>query len=429
MKMSLAKAVALAATMGAAASAQAAISLNSNGQGQVLLYPIYTVENGNDTAISVTNTTNEYKVVKVRFREALNSQDVLDFHLFLSPEDVWNGVVVATADGAKLISQDKSCTVPAIPAGGQAFTNLAYAGGAVETAIRGQDGGPQDLKRTRVGYAEIIELGVLDANLTMSTPKPGTAPARGFTFAEAIKHVNGVPGNCAALSNEYLNGRWKDGTATAPAAAAAATSTATGFYYGFKSPTRINAGAPADASVAGPTTDAVYGGLYGVGTVTNVFAGQQTGYDATAIGGFIDDVSPAVGNLHNATGYSFPDLNGNRNPGAAITLPAAGISTSKNATIAGVTYTFAKSIDAVSAVLQRTQLNNEFSVDAAVGAGTDWVVTFPTKHHYVWDSQIAADGKRATFTPTGAIGAPGVLLLPLIKYLLTVHSLLITPMV
>lgn len=384
----LAKAIALAATMGAAASASAAISLNHNGQGEVLLYPMYTVENGNDTAISVTNTTNEYKVVKVRFREALNSQDVLDFHLFLSPKDVWNGVVVATDDGAKLITRDTSCTVPAIPADGQAFTNLAYTGGAVETALRGEDGGPQDLKRTRVGYAEIIELGVLDPTVATTS---GTVNGQPATFGTAIKHVNGVPGNCGAIVSEYVSGQWKD---VAP----------NDFSYGFKDVAAINA-----------STDGGLGGLYGVGTVTNVFAGQQIGYDATAVDGFISLVDAetaggaAIGNLHNATGYSFPDLNGNRTPGAAVTVPAAGLGGSLVANIGGTNYTFGKTIDAVSAVLQRTSLSNEFSVENAVGGGTDWVVTFPTKHHYVWDSQIQADGTRpitAAGVPNG--NAPGV---------------------
>lgn len=406
MKTSLAKAVALAATLGAAASAQAAISLNHNGQGEVLLYPMYTVENGNDTAISVTNTTGEFKVVKVRFREALNSQDVLDFHLFLSPKDVWNGVVVPTDDGAKLITRDTSCTVPAIPADGAAFTNLAYSGGAIETALRGEDGGPQDLKRTRVGYAEIIELGVLDPAALTSTAKAGG----GFvTMAEAVKHVNGVPGNCGALVTEYLSGKWNDTTGD--------------FSVGFKTPAQLISaktnGVTNGAEAGANRAAGGLGGLYGVGTVTNVFAGQQIGYDATALDGFIGLVDAttaggtAIGNLHNATGYSFPDLNGNRTPGEQVDIPEAGIGGSLVANVQGVDRTFRKTIDAVSALLQRPSLSNEFSVDAAVGAGTDWVVTFPTKHHYVWDSQIGSTGQRATFTGgnnsvIGAPPAPGV---------------------
>ena len=107
MKKSLSKAVALAATLGAAASAHA-VNVNQHGLGQVLLYPIYTAEEGNVTAVHVTNTTNQVKAVKVRFVEGMNSQEVLDFNLYLSPNDVWTGGVVQTEDGAKLVNSDNS---------------------------------------------------------------------------------------------------------------------------------------------------------------------------------------------------------------------------------------------------------------------------------------------------------------------------------
>ena len=39
--------------------------------------------------------------------------------------------------------------------------------------------------------------------------------------------------------------------------------------------------------------------------------------------------------------------------------------------------------DPVSAVLMHAALTNEFVIDPAITAGTDWVVTFPTKKFYV----------------------------------------------
>ena len=47
-----------------------AVNLNPDGLGQVLIYPFYTVDGGNNTQISVVNTTNRVKAVKVRFLEA-----------------------------------------------------------------------------------------------------------------------------------------------------------------------------------------------------------------------------------------------------------------------------------------------------------------------------------------------------------------------
>src|SRR5690606_38794306 len=89
-----------------------AVNINPDGLGQVLLYPYYTVNGGNSTLISIVNTTDQAKAVKVRFLEALNSAEVLDFNLYLSPFDVWTAAVTRTEDGASLFTGDTSCTVP-----------------------------------------------------------------------------------------------------------------------------------------------------------------------------------------------------------------------------------------------------------------------------------------------------------------------------
>jgi len=151
MTKSLAKAIALATVLGASASAHA-VNVNPDGLGQVLLYSLYTTEQGNDTNISITNTSDVVKAVKVRFLEGQNSQEVLDFNLYLSPKDQWSGAITQTANGAKIVTFDRSCTAPAIPASGVEFRNAQYKG----------DGGEQSLARTRVGHVEIIEMGDID---------------------------------------------------------------------------------------------------------------------------------------------------------------------------------------------------------------------------------------------------------------------------
>ena len=113
--------VAVLAGLGAvgAASTAEAVHVNPDGMGQVLLYPYYTVRNPKgvaankfDTYVAVTNTTSQVKAVKVRFLEGRRSAEVLDFNLFLSPFDMWTGAVVRTNEGAMLISNDNSCTLP-----------------------------------------------------------------------------------------------------------------------------------------------------------------------------------------------------------------------------------------------------------------------------------------------------------------------------
>ena len=88
----------VASTMLVAGAANA-VYVNPDGLGNALVYPYYTTRGGNVTLVSVVNTANVAKVVKVRFLEGKNSQEVLDFNLFLSPKDVWTGgIAPATLD-------------------------------------------------------------------------------------------------------------------------------------------------------------------------------------------------------------------------------------------------------------------------------------------------------------------------------------------
>ena len=56
MKKALPAAIALAGSLGFAAAANA-VNVNSDGLGEVLLYSYYTVEDGKDTYVNITNTT------------------------------------------------------------------------------------------------------------------------------------------------------------------------------------------------------------------------------------------------------------------------------------------------------------------------------------------------------------------------------------
>ncbi len=309
MKKSLPKAIALAASLGAAASAHA-VNHNPEGLGQVLLYPIYTSEAGNFTAVHVTNTTNQYKAVKVRFLEGMNSQEVLDFNLYLSPQDVWTGVVTQTADGAKLSTADTSCTVGDIGSAGQEFRSFLY-DGTVGTADS-----VATKARARVGHIEVIEMGVID---------PASTDANVVAARNAIVHNNGVPGDCGVLRNAWRSG---------------------GFW--------------ANNAALGILPPG--GGLYGSVTMVNVDAGSEIAADAVAL----DNWSTAQ--QHNLPGDEAPSLNAG-DPVAFF----------KN----GTDSVFNTGIDAVSAVLMKTSLSNDYAVGAGLNAQTDFVVTFPTKRAYV----------------------------------------------
>ena len=112
MKFSATKRLCISLAAALAASSAQAVHISPNGTGQVLIFPYYTVRNGFATLLSVTNTQNNTKAVKVRFLEGMNGREVSNFNLFLAPNDTWTGAVVETPSGARIITNDNSCVTP-----------------------------------------------------------------------------------------------------------------------------------------------------------------------------------------------------------------------------------------------------------------------------------------------------------------------------
>lgn len=333
-KLATAVSLALAGSAGVLNTAQA-VNVNPDNLGEVLLYPYYTVRGGTDTLVAVVNTTDDVKAVKVRFLEGKNSKEVLDFNLYLSPFDVWTGAIVKAAEGAKITTTDKSCTVPAIPAEGVEFRNTEY-------AVTDPDGEDSTVDRTREGYLEIIEMGVI------SDSESGGPDD--FTPAAAATHVNGVPKDCSVLL-----GAWSSG----------------GVWT-----TNPTAKVVPDA--------ASLGGLLGQGILINVTQGTDYSYTATAIDDFF-----LVPN-HTAPGVTTPTL--------ASGSPFSNVFTGSGA----LTSAWAgNQVDAVSAVLMHDSVINTYVTDASISAGTDWVVNFPTKRFYVEvdDPSDPGDGDGAAVPP------------------------------
>ena len=76
--------------------AAVALQVNNGGVGHALITPYFSAQNGNATLISIVNTDPTFgKALKVRFRGASNSDDILDFTVLMSPNDVWNATITA----------------------------------------------------------------------------------------------------------------------------------------------------------------------------------------------------------------------------------------------------------------------------------------------------------------------------------------------
>ncbi len=331
------------------ASVANAVNLNPDGLGQVLIYPYYTVNGGNNTLVSIVNTTEFGKAVKVRFVEGRNSREVLDFNLYLSQYDVWTGAVYALSDTgpAVLSTNDTSCTVPNIrtnntlpinPASGLryvAFRNFQYV--TVTGVIANNDAGPNGLDRTREGHLEVIEMGIV-RNITNGS-------------LTAITHVAGVPASCPQVVNA-----WSSSSNAALAYWSASNGT-----IDVVAPTAANGG----------------GGLFGGAALVDFANGTQLTYVADAIDGF------SVRNLHFAPGLTQPSLGDARFP----TLAGADATVFDNGSLIQTSHTTANAIDAVSAVYMHDAIFNEYAVISDTSGrpilASEWVVTFPTKRFYV----------------------------------------------
>jgi len=228
---SIARVLALAAAIGAGSSH--AVSLNPRGLGQVLIYPYYTVNKDQVTLLSVVNTSDVGEAVKVRTLEGYNGRMTLEFDVFLSPHDVWTASLSQTSDdgGAKLVTADKSCTQPAIPAEGIALSSGAFDGDAGSPFP--PDSGPTSITRTREGSIELFALGDI---------------IPGSDLDRATKHVqNGTPDGGIPICTPNL------------------------------------LGANAGAYLSAPSN-----GLSGSAAIVDVGQGTFFGYNAAALSGFSD---------------------------------------------------------------------------------------------------------------------------------------------
>jgi hypothetical protein len=327
------------------------VNLNQNNTGEVLIFPYYTTQansgNAYNTYVSITNTQTNAKLLKVRFREGKTSAEVLDFNLYLSPNDMWVAALVPDGqtanDPARLIpAGDLSCTDPIIPSTGVPFVNFAYAN--APDSLPGTT-----LDRTREGYIEVFEMGSLSGTAAANVTHPVGLPTA-------------APTGCAAM-------RSPDGV-TAPASLTAAN---------FLTPT---------------------GGLYGMGTLINVANGADFGYTADALDNYwltgavysgVGTASPTLGGVQAsvggaaAVGLSLRIVNGLAVADGFGPGPSLGSAAARS----------------VASVWMHTAVMNDYILDTGTLSNTDWVMTFPIKREFV-NATTAGTPFSAVLTTSGA---------------------------
>lgn len=412
--MNMNKKLVSAAVLAGIASSASALSVNGDGIGELLFFPYYTVADGSATNISIVNTTANTVAVKVRFNEGVNSWEVKDFNLYLSPYDVWVGGVALLNDTPIIHSPDTSCTVPEVHSYAEAAADATIEANQQFSAINfsndpaGLTNGVTAANRIREGYIEVIEMGVVTEDIAAPWGSSIHDLWDGIDLVGAIRHDNSTdtPNNC-----DYVREAWA--TSTNPARPWQGLWTngglpLNGFVYGNGS---LNLMLPPNNS------------LFGTADIINVANAVQRAYDATAL----QDVYTTA--LHSRSGTVYPDIGGtyfndavvgsyaNANDSTAtgqqyIVAEVANAAAANLATAnvnAGTTDSWVKSrvfafdtypvagdtaqvragkagwatVRAITAALQVSQVSNVFNAETGLGGTTDWIVTFPTKHEFL----------------------------------------------
>jgi hypothetical protein len=346
-----------------------AVNLAVDGQGQMLSTAYYGVRDGWNTVISVTNTSDtETVAAKIRFHEGYNSRDVLDFVVVLSPNDIFNGWLSLTANGPVFFTQDKSCTVPAIPAAGVPLSTLSITGENADgfTAVTPEE-------RIKEGYVDIQMMG----------------SGSGTDMAKAALHnAAGVPANCQVVRN-YFN------PVTGP--------------NDFPTPDDLNA-------LRDQLPDYSINPLMGQWNLTNGAKGIMTaGQQMIALADMVDLTAAPYNNVNLLMTFQLPPsaltkaFTEAQAFAASYILPTLGMTnTNPQVVLADGTYynnVNTYGVEAVSLLLQRSEVNNEWTRRNPAGiagndwtTATNWVLTFPTKRFYV-DANPGVYAGRAAGMP------------------------------
>ena len=335
------------------------LSVSEGGKGHSLVIPYFSAQNGNMTVLHVVNTDTVHgKLAKVRFRSAANSDDILDFQVFMSPGDVWTAAVTEGADGvAALTTADGTCTLPALAKGvPQPFVTDRLSEKAGNIA-----------NQTREGYVEIFNMADIDGLSMYGNGR--TAKSALYT---AIKHVNGTAPCTDAVLNASLANITDETVARA---------------YGLDTPTTGLMGDWYIINVAQSTTFA--------GAATALTAVQTVGGTDAGRGNFVhfpQNAAAAPAPEANTSDPLFRVAFTRNNANAAVTeaaleasnydLPDMSTPYTLEDVGTAVVDTRVQAFNLTRA-LAVTSITNQYANDPTITAKTDWVFSMPTRRYSV----------------------------------------------
>ena len=369
-----------AAVLGA--SDATSFALSEGGTGHNLVVPYFSAQNGNMTVLHLVNTdTQNGKAVKVRFRGAANSDDLMDFQVFLSPQDVFTAAVTQGANGVlQLASSDNTCTLPrlnsapnqATPDGAKAANAVGYFNGTT-ARLNPKLSAEARASGSREGYVEIFNM----ADIPSASVYGGTTDAQSALY-KTIKHNAAGVAACdsAVLNPAVLTTDWTDEADAASRGLASPTTGLMGDWYIMNVPqtttfsgaatalTAVNAGAAARGNYvlfpqrATPVAVATANQVTADPLFRTVNVGLEKNAAGAVTGGTFNN--PVI----RAGLYDLPDMSTPYFGALSDTQPLT-------------------QAQALSVALAQGSVINQYANDLSISGKTDWVFSMPTRRYSV----------------------------------------------
>jgi hypothetical protein len=334
--------------------------VNPDGVGHHLIVPAYSAQGDYATILNLVNTDlSNGKAVKVRFRTAVNGDSVFSITVFIGPGDVWNGVVSRnpTTGVAQFSSGDGSCTLPALAANVPRDFSTARLNPALSAADRAS--------HTREGYVEILTMADIQASSTVGS------------LFQAIIGGNAGNGLIRSCNSTSVLSTLND-TRTESTAAAMGLSSPNGSL----SATWTIIHVPQTLTFSGTAT-----ALLGVDSISNLPGrGNYILFpQSEAMAGGVDDVTADPLLRSNPAGSKTDE--GRVRAYLAASLPLikptfADLPDLSTPFLLGELTPMAQA-SAISKLFAAKFARNNYATDPSISAGTDWVMTHPTKRFSV----------------------------------------------
>ncbi|WP_154223708.1 hypothetical protein [Marinicella rhabdoformis] len=279
--------------------AHSAVHLSPTDTGSAIIVPFYTVANQMNTLLTLNNTKDETKAVKIHIKEAAQGAVVASFNVYLTPQDMWTFGMGSDNRKLKMISNDASCAL--------GFPN-------------NQTISPENNWLWTNGIIEIIEMGVVNE----------------------VEPLNPDNLSCAAVS-----ALWESG----------------GQWF------------LDNESAMLPAT----GGLHAEVTLMDVEQGHSANIPVIHMGGFYGEDKIQ----HTAAGLDIPNLASGTHNSMVI----------HNGEL--IETTWPTGYEAISALLMKSTLTNEFNSEPEVLAQTELVISIPTLFYHLNSQDTVAPFDRA----------------------------------